>query len=127
MSDSGREERHQRRADEMADATRRTLIGANTGGIGAIILLLSRSDIAANAQFELLSSLMLFFIGLVVSIFSLFLQKRKALKRLQAAKKEKPEPDFDRLLERNWTYDIVSGVFFVTGGIVGLIAFFCSQ
>ena len=116
---------HQKRADDMADAMRRYLVGINTGGIGVVIALVAGENGPALGSLRLLVPFVLFVLGIIVIGFSLGLQKHKALKRRDAARRGDTMPDYDHLLMRNQTYDVIAAALFVLGvgvGVVGLMA-----
>jgi hypothetical protein len=118
-------ERHQKRADDMGDAIRRYLIGINTGGIGVVVALASRDRGPALGTWGLLVPLLFFVFGIVTIGGSLVLQKHKALKRRDAAKECRSMPDYNRMLWRNQTYDIIAGVLFIIGVVFGVLGLLC--
>lgn len=102
-----------KRADEMADAMRRYLVGINTGGVAVAL------TFAANAMEKgfhpgwVVFPVLLFVLGLGVSGGSLLLAKHKALKRKQAAKKGESIPEFKAWCQRNFTYELLTLVVFL--------------
>jgi hypothetical protein len=102
-----------KRADELADATRRFLIGMNTGGVAVTLAFagsLVEKDVAPG---WVVIPVSLFVLGLVVSAFSLQYAKHKALKRRNAVRYRKPVPKFDAFLQRNATYEAITFVVFL--------------
>ena len=108
------------RADDMADTLRRYLFGINTGGIGVVIALASGDRGPDLGSRGLLVPLVFFVLGVITTGGSLALQKHKALKRQEAAQNGKPPPGFKDIIWRNQTYDLIAGVFFIGGIIVGV-------
>lgn len=102
-----------KRADEMADAMRRFLVGINTGGVAVVL------TFAANAMEKgvhpgwVVCAVLLFVLGLGVSGGSLLLAKHKALKRKQAAEKGQCIPQFKAWCQRNFTYELLTLVVFL--------------
>lgn len=116
-----------KRADEMADAMRRYLVGINTGGVAVAL------TFAANAMEKgvhpswVVFPVLLFVLGLGVSGGSLLLAKHKALKRKQAADKGEPIPEFKAWCQRNFTYELLTLVVFLCAVGVGLYHLQCLQ
>ena len=109
-----------KRADEMADAMRRYLVGINTGGVAVAL------TFAANAMEKGvhpgwgIGPVFLFVLGLGVSGGSLLLAKHKALKRKQAAVKGEPIPEYKAWCQRNFTYELLTLVVFLCAVGAGL-------
>ena len=102
-----------KRADELADATRRFLIGMNTGGVAVTLAFagsLAEKDVAPG---WVVIPVSLFVLGLAVSAFSLQYAKHKALKRRNAVRYRKPVPKFDAFFQRNATYEAITFVVFL--------------
>ena len=113
-------EYYRQRADEMGDSMRRYLVGVNSGGIGILAVLVGKGD---SLKLQLIAPLLCFSIGLIFTGVSVTLQKHKALRRKEAAAKNKEEPNFDVAQWRNETYDLISFAFFGAG----ILAFFWLQ
>jgi hypothetical protein len=109
-------DRHQRRADDMADAMRRYLVGVNAGGVG-VLAALANSEAGASSELPswVIAPIVCFVAGLILTGVSLSLQKHKAQKRRDAAKRGEPEPDFNTPGWRNEWLDQVSLATFVLG------------
>lgn len=122
-----RENEHEARSREVADTLRRFLIAVHTGGIGALLAVassLAEQNIHPRWTFWPVS---VFVGGLVVVGVSLRLAKDREIKRRDAAREGKPEPDFSGLLWRSQTWDTVSLVLFVAGAVAGLFALSCVE
>ena len=92
-----------KRADEMADAVRRFLVGLNTGGV-AVALTFAANAIEKGVHPGWIVVPVLWFVfGLGVSGGSLLWAKHKALKRKQAAEKGESVPEFNAWCQRNFT------------------------
>ena len=115
------------RAREIADVTRRYLVGLNTGGIAITVAFASS---LAEKEVEprwAVWPVSVFVLGLVVSSVSIFLAKHKALKRRDAAREDRPEPNYAKWYWANFTYEIVALVAFIAAVICGLIQVFCMR
>jgi hypothetical protein len=109
-----------KRANEIADTTRRVLTAFNTGGIGltyAIAGSLVNSGVSPSWTINPISA---FVSGLIIIALSLLLAKHKAIKRNDAVKRKRSEPNFEKWYWANFTYDLLSLLFFVIGVIAGL-------
>jgi hypothetical protein len=109
-----------KRADEVADAMRRYLVGINTGGVAVAL------TFAANAMENgihpgwIIGPVLLFVLGLGVSGGSLLLAKHKALKRKQAAVKGERIPEYKAWHQQNFTYELLTLIVFLCAVGVGL-------
>jgi|GEM_PF-1880092 len=122
-----RENEHEARSREVADTLRRFLVAVHTGGIGALLAVassLTEQNIHPRWAFW---PVLMFVGGLVVVGASLLLAKYREIKRRDAAKEGKAEPDFSGLLWRSQTWDTVSLVLFVAGALAGLLALSCVE
>lgn len=109
-----------KRADDIADASRRFVIGLNTGGIAiALIFATSMSEQGVHPRWIVLPVLLMS-LGLCTSGFGLWYAKHESLKRRDAAAAGEPIPPFGRWHRRNATYEAVATVFFITAVLVGL-------
>lgn len=118
---------HEARSREVADTLRRFLVAVHTGGIGALLAVatsLTEQNIHPKWAFW---PVLLFVGGLVVVGLSLLLAKHREIKRRNAVKEGKGEPNFSGLLWRSQTWDIVSLVLFVSGALAGLLALSCVE
>ena len=79
----------------------------------------------ALGSWGLLVPFLSFVLGIITTGGCLVLQKHKALKRRDAAKGCRSMPDYDRMLWRNQTYDIIAGVLFIIGVFVGVLGLLC--
>jgi hypothetical protein len=115
-------DRHSARADATGDSIRTHLIAFHTGGIGVCLATAaSLVDDCVDPAWVGPASITFAF-GLALTCCSLFLQKHKALKRRNAARASKAEPNFTAWYWRNFTWDLVSlGVF-----CVGAYLAFCA-
>ena len=104
---------HEQRSRQVADSTRRFLIGVNTGGIGLVTLLAGKLVDNAVAPGWMVGPIFTFTLGLVFVGVSLFLAKHRAIKRSIAAEKDQQQPDYKRWYWRSMTWDILSALFFV--------------
>lgn len=105
--------RHQERADAIADSMRRYLLSVNAGGIGTLAVLVEKKDCVLSSG-RLCVPLISFALGLIFVGFSLYLQKWKALKRRDAAKKS-CNTTFTAFFWQNETYDLVAFGCFIFG------------
>jgi len=122
-----RENEHEARSREVADTLRRFLVAVHTGGIGALLAVassLTEQNIHPRWAFW---PVLVFVGGLVVVGANLLLAKHREIKRRDAAKEGKTEPDFSMLLWRSQTWDTVSLVLFVAGALAGLFALSCVE
>lgn len=120
-----RENEHEARSREVADTLRRFLVAVHTGGIGALLAMVSsltEKNIHPKWAFW---PILVFVAGLVVVGASLLLAKHREIKRQDAVKEGKPEPDLSGLLWRSQTWDTISLVLFVVGALVGLFGLSC--
>ena len=62
----------------------------------------------------------LFILGLAVSGASLLYAKHKALKRRNAVRDRKQVPKFDAWFQRNFTYEVIALVIFLSASVVGI-------
>ncbi|MDX2028760.1 MAG: hypothetical protein SFW62_09025 [Alphaproteobacteria bacterium] len=108
---------HQKRADDMGDSTRRYLIGIHTGGIGILATLAEKNGYSYSLSW-MVAPLIFFVLGLTIVVGSIFLQKHKALKRINSMKKE----NFRNFFYWNWTWDLLALGMFAIG--VGISLFF---
>jgi dipeptide/tripeptide permease len=106
-----------KRADELADAMRRYLIGINTGGIAVTLTFAaSIAEKGVNPAW-VFWPVGLFSLGLGISGVSLLYAKHKALKRKKEVEESKEIPKFDAWCQRNFTYEIITLlVFLVAAG-----------
>lgn len=109
-----------KRADEMADAMRRYLVGINTGGIAVALTFAAKVIEKGVHPRWVLWPVLLFVVGLGISGGSLLLAKHKALKRKEAADKGEPIPEYKAWCQRNFTYELVTLVIFLSAVGVGL-------
>ncbi len=115
-------ERHAARADATGDSIRTHLLALHTGGIGVCLATAASLVEECVDPAWIVPAGLTFAFGLVITVGSLFLQKHKALKRRDAAKVSKAEPDFTPWYWRNFTWDLVAlGVF-----CVGAYLAFCA-
>lgn len=115
------------RAREIADVTRRYLVGLNTGGIAITIAFASSLAEKGVEPRWAVWPVSVFVLGLVVSSVSILLAKHKALKRRDAAREDRPEPTYAKWYWANFTYEIVALVAFIAAVICGLIQVFCMR
>jgi hypothetical protein len=118
---------HNGRAREIADVTRRYLVGLNTGGIAITVAFASSMAEKSVVPSWAVWPVSVFVLGLVVSGVSLFLAKHKALKRRDAARENRPEPDYAKWYWANFTYEIVTLVAFLSAVVCGLIQIYCMR
>lgn len=113
---------HETRSQQIADSLRTHLVAFNTGGVG--VCLATAASLAAQCvkPHWVTPAIISFVAGLLLVIGSLFLQKHKALKRRDAARNGKAEPDFTCFLMRNFTWDILSLAAFAIGAVLALCA-----
>lgn len=107
-----------KRADELADAMRRYLIGINTGGIAVTLTFAaSMAEKGLRPQW-VIWPVGLFALGLGISGGSLLYAKHKALKRKKAAEEKQEIPKYDAWCQRNFTYELITlAVFLVAAGL----------
>jgi hypothetical protein len=107
-----------KRADELADAMRRYLIGINTGGI-AVTLTFAASMVEKGVHPEwVIWPVGLFVLGLGISGGSLLYAKHKALKRKKAAEEKQASPKYDAWCQRNFTYELITlAIFMAAAGL----------
>jgi hypothetical protein len=107
-----------KRADDLADAMRRYLIGINTGGIAvALTFAASMVEKGVHPGWVMLP-VSLFALGLGVSGASLLYAKHKALKRKKALREGKEIPKYDAWCQRNFTYEFFTlAIFLIASGV----------
>lgn len=116
-----------KRADEMADAMRRYLVGINAGGI-VVVLTFAASAMEKGVHPNwIMLPVLLFVIGLGISGGSLLLAKHKALKRKQAAEKGETIPEYKAWWQRNFVYEFLALVIFFAAVGVCLYRLNCLQ
>ena len=118
---------HENRSREIADTTRRFLVGVNTGGIGASLAMAGSLAAQKVSPAWVVLPATLFITGLVATGVSLFLAKHRELKRRDAAEAQRQPPDFTALPWRSFTWDAIALVLFVAGCIAGLYKLACVQ
>lgn len=94
---------YERRAQEVADTLRRFLIAIHTGGIGVILAVagaLTDQKVSPKWAFW---PVLIFITGLVIIGVSLLLAKYREVKRREAEKEGKQEPDSSGFLWRSYT------------------------
>ena len=118
---------HESRAREIADTTRRLLVGINTGGIGAAFAMAgSLATHKVNPAWAAWPAAF-FIAGLVTTGVSLLLAKHRELKRRDAVEAGKQPPDFTALFWRSFTWDALALLLFVAGCVAGLWRLGCIQ
>lgn len=118
---------HEKRSREIADTTRRLLVGINTGGIGASFAMAGSLAAQKVATGWAVLPASFFVAGLVATGVSLFLAKHRELKRRDAAAAQEAPPDFKALYWRSFTWDASALALFVAGCIAGLWKLGCLQ
>lgn len=112
----------EKRSREIADKIRTYLTALHTGGIAITFGVAgSLASQKVNPAWAVLS-VVGFAVGLVILGASLFLAKHKALKR-----RDDPSRDFKKWYWRNFTYDLLSLVFFIVAVGAGLWQLSCIQ
>jgi len=107
-----------KRADELADAMRRYLIGINTGGIAVTLTFAASLAEKGVHPGWVIWPAALFSLGLGISGSSLLFAKHKALKRKKAAEENQEIPKYDAWCQRNFTYEFITlTVFLVAVGL----------
>ena len=117
---------HEKRSQEIADTTRRVVVTLNGGGIGVVFSV--AGTLAAKGIFAswAIWPVAVFVVGLLFTGLSLFLAKHRELKRRDAAKEGKDEPEkFKKWYWRSFTWDLVAFALFGVGALVGLVALSC--
>ncbi|MFH0340934.1 MAG: hypothetical protein ACHBNF_02155 [Chromatiales bacterium] len=112
---------HERRSREVADTTRRFLVGVNTGGIAvtfAVATALIREGIRPKWAIFPVS---FFLASLVLIGISLLLAKHRELERRDAAQGGKESPNVTMFLWRSFFWDSFALTLFVLGAITGLM------
>jgi hypothetical protein len=118
-------DRHASRADSVADSVRTHVLAFNTGGIGVCFAAAaSLAEQCVNLRW-VIGPVALFTAGLVVVAASLLLQKHKALKRRDAAREGRSEPNFKPWYWRNFTWDLFALGLFCGGVAFALINLSC--
>jgi hypothetical protein len=115
----------EKRAREIADATRRYVTALNTGGVASALALASALAPNGVEPRWVVGPVFWFTVGLLITGSSYFLAKHKALKRRNAIREAMSEPDFTHYLLRNFTWDFSSLVAFGVGAILGLWGLAC--
>ena len=111
---------HERRSREVADTTRRFLVGVNTGGI-AITFAVAGDLIKKGVEPDwTILPVAVFVISLVLIGISLLLAKHREIERRDAAKEGNELPDFSMVLWRSFLWDSLSLIGFVIGVIIAL-------
>lgn len=113
---------YHKRADEIADATRRFLVGLHTGGIAIALAVAGNLASEGVSPAWVVWTVVWFAAGLVMSGWSLLWAKHKALKRRSAARENKPIPPYNAWWQRNFTIELLTLVIFVIAIYVGLSA-----
>lgn len=110
----------ERRAREIADITRRYLIGLNTGGVALTFAVIgSLAERGVKPGWAVWPT-GIFVFGLVISGVSLTLAKHRTLKRRDAAESGDPKPDFKKWYCASFSYEILTLAVFVLAVVVGL-------
>jgi len=109
-----------RRADKLADAMRRYLIGINTGGIAVVLTFAAALTEKGVHPGWIIWPVALFALGLGISGGSLLYAKHKALRRKKAADDGKEIPKFDIWYQRNFTYELITIVLFSVAAVIAL-------
>lgn len=118
----GTAEEHEKRSQEIADTTRRVVVTLNSGGIGLVFAVAGTLTTHGIPARWALLPVGLFVFGLLLTGISLFLAKHRELKRRDAAKEGKDEPEhFKKRYWRSFTWDLVAFGFFGLGAIAGLL------
>lgn len=110
---------HEKRARELADATRRFLVGLNTGGVGATLALGGSLAGRVGLRWAVLP-IGFFTAGLAVTLLSLMLAKHRELKRRDAAAENRDPPTFKAWYWRSFTYEAISTILFALGVLTAL-------
>lgn len=109
---------YEKRADDMADAMRRYLVGINTGGVAVALTFAANTMGKGVHPSWIIWPVLLFVLGLGISGGSLLLAKHKALKRKQATVKGEPIPEYKAWCQRNFTYELLTlAVFLCAVGV----------
>jgi hypothetical protein len=107
-----------KRADDLADAMRRYLIGINTGGIAVSLTFASGMVEKGVHPGWVMLPVSLFALGLGISGASLLYAKHKALKRKKASEEGKEIPQFDAWCQRNFIYEFITlAIFLIASGV----------
>ena len=104
---------HEKRSRQVADSTRRFLIGINAGGIALTTLFAGHMVEKGINPGWIVGPILTFTLGLVFVGVSLFLSKHRAIKRSIAKENDQQKPDYKKWFWRSMTWDIFSAVFFL--------------
>jgi hypothetical protein len=98
---------HEKRSQQVADSTRRFLIGIKTTLFAGYMV-----DNGIDPGW-IVGPILTFTLGLVFVGVSLFLSKHRAIKRSIAKENDQQKPDYKKWFLRSMTWDIFSAVFFL--------------
>ncbi|MFQ5660409.1 MAG: hypothetical protein ACE5GZ_08270 [Gammaproteobacteria bacterium] len=112
---------HEKRSQQVADSTRRYLIGVNTGGIGVTVLLAANLVESGTGPQWIVGPVSAFTLGLVFVGVSLFLAKHRSVKRSTAKEGEYDFSKYKKWYWRSFTWDIASGITFILAVWCGLM------
>lgn len=122
----GTVEEHEKRSQEIADTTRRVAVTLNGGGIGLVLTVAGTLTTHGTPARWALLPVGLYLLGLFFIGVSLFLAKHRELKRCDAAKENKDEPEhFKKWYWRSFIWDLVAFAFFGLGSVAGLSTLAC--
>ncbi|MDH5834438.1 hypothetical protein [Luteimonas kalidii] len=103
---------HEARSQQLADSVRRYLVAAHTGGIATVLA--TASSLAAQQIHPrwALWPIGVFAIGLLLAGISMLLAQHREMKRRDAAKAGKEDPEFS-FLWWSWSWNWLSLIVFV--------------
>ena len=109
-----------KRADELADAMRRYLIGINTGGVAIALTFAANMAEKGVHPAWVVCPVFLFALGLGISGGSLLYAKHKALKKKKAVNEDTEIPKYDACCQQNFTYELITLLVFLVAASFAL-------
>jgi len=110
---------HDLRTQALADEIRRLLITANTGGIGALVLLSASLAEKSVQPGWAIAPLVIFLVGILLAAISMFLAQYREIKLRQAEESAEPRPHFDTIAW-SWIWNGLSLLAFIAASAVSL-------
>ncbi len=117
MSDAGvlRAQDQEKRAREIADNTRRFLMWISAGAIVILVGLVGAFNVNCVLPVWAIYPIIIFAGSIIVTGFSLCLAKHKAKKRRDAFLSGEVQPNYEKFLWQNRTYEGISLLAFIVG------------
>lgn len=111
---------HEARSQAIADEIRRFLIGANTGGIAAVVTLTASFSPHVAPRWAV-TPIAFYLLGVSFAAISYFLAQHREIRRREAARSGEPEPHFT-FFQWSWLWNLLGAGSFLIASIFGLLA-----